>query len=41
MIISYNFVLSADVMELTTGGLHAAAGWGDGRVAYQVQSLIL
>lgn len=41
MIISHSFVLSADVLEFSSGGLHAGAGWGDGRVAYQVQSLIL
>lgn len=40
MIISYSFVV--DVLKISVGGCsHAGAGWGEGRVARQVQSLIL
>lgn len=33
MIINHSFVLSADVLEFSAGGVHAEATWGDCRVA--------
>lgn len=41
MIIFNSFVLSANVQECSAGGEHTGVAWGDGRVAYQAQSLML